>query len=75
MHGSPKDDDYDRDMQLPFKTFDDCISSTAPAYVSTMLEIIVDNTIAKAEKLKRLPQNKFTLSSYLSNIWQPPKAF
>lgn len=73
LHGSPKDKDYDRDMQLPFKTSHDCISSIAIAFVSIMVPI----TIAKPVEII-LPKSYFVLdqhiqSTYLASIWQPPK--
>lgn len=73
MHGSPKDKDYDRDMQLPFKTPTHCISSIVPAFVPVIPVIVIDKTMEIPEKKKNFPTNQFALSSYLSNIWQPPK--
>ena len=73
MHGSPKDKDYDKDMELPFKTSNSCISCISAAFVPLVPIVSVDKTIALPEKKKNFPANQFTLSSYLSNIWQPPK--
>ena len=42
MHGSPKDDDYDRDMQLPFKSSADCISNISFASVPAFIEFNFD---------------------------------
>lgn len=74
LHGSPKDKDYERDMQLPFKTSGDCLSSVAPAFVPSVNEISFDKPIELPEKKKNFPQNQFSSSSYLSSIWQPPKS-
>ena len=74
MHGSPKDKDYDRDMQLPFKTPTHCISSIVPAFVPLMPEISVDKPIELPEKKKTFATDQFALSSFLSSIWQPPKS-
>lgn len=74
MHGSPKDKDYDRDMQLPFKTSNDCISSISPAFVPSMTEISVDKPVELPEEKNGFPADQFILSSCLSSIWQPPKS-
>jgi hypothetical protein len=73
LHGSPKDKDYAKDMQLPFKTSDDCISYTAVAFVPLIaqqtLPVPTEIKPAKTFNLK----DRFILSSYLSKIWQPPR--
>lgn len=74
LHGSPKDKDYDRDMKLPFKTSGDCISAIATAFVPLMAPFSITRPIEIPEKKKFILQDQFTLSSYLSNIWQPPKS-
>ena len=73
MHGSPKDADYDRDMQLPFKKSADCVSVMASAAVPNQLAIVLEYPVffIQQEKIE-LDHNK-PLSSCLSNIWQPPK--
>jgi hypothetical protein len=74
LHGSPKDKDYERDMQLPFKTSGDCLSSVVPAFVPSINEICTEKPIEIAQKEKGIPQNQFLLSTYLASIWQPPKS-
>ena len=73
LHGSPKDKDYERDMQLPFKTSNDCVSSISPAFVTSMPEISIDKPVELSEKKNSFPTSQFSLSSFLSSIWQPPK--
>ncbi len=74
MHGSPKDNDYDRDMQLPFKTPSDCISTIAFAYVPTSLSISIPKPVLETTGIKYLrTKEAFLPSSYLSRIWQPPR--
>lgn len=69
--GNPKDSDYNRDMQLPFKTTD-CSSTitlaalTHPSFTNERLVFIVANNYPA------LKNNTFP-SSHLSDIWQPPK--
>lgn len=74
LHGSPKDKDYERDMQLPFKTSNDCVSSISPAFVPSMPEISVNKPVELPEKKNSFPKSQFSLSSFLSSIWQPPKS-
>lgn len=73
MHGSPKDKDYDRDMQLPFKTSGDCASAVSPAFVPMFVQHAAPAPIALILKNTAVFQNQFLLSSYLASIWQPPK--
>lgn len=73
LHGSPKDADYDRDMQLPFKKSADCVSVMVSAAVAEQLVMTLEYPVffVKQDKIE-LDHNK-PLSSCLSNIWQPPK--
>jgi hypothetical protein len=73
LHGSPKDKDYARDMQLPFKTSGDCLSSIAPAFVPALGEFSIEIPLTIFKEESSIPQLQFILSAYLSNIWQPPK--
>jgi hypothetical protein len=75
MHGSPKYADYERDMQLPFKTSGDCISSIVPAFVPVTVQLTVTRPIEILEKKIFNPRNQIFHSPYLSNIWQPPKFY
>lgn len=73
MHGSPKDADYDRDMQLPFKKSADCVSVMSSAAVADQFAITLEHPVFFIQQDKiELDHNK-PLSSCLSNIWQPPK--
>ena len=74
LYGSPADKDYDRDMQLPFKTSGDCISSVATAFVPLIIQFSIAKPVEISEKKNYVTQDRFLLSSYLSNIWQPPKS-
>lgn len=73
LHGSPKDKDYDRDMQLPFKTSGDCASSFSPAFVPFFVQHAAPAPLELKEKNTAVLQDQFLLSSYLASIWQPPK--
>ncbi|WP_157576773.1 hypothetical protein [Asinibacterium sp. OR53] len=74
MHGSPHDDDYDRDMQLPFKT---PIHTTAAAanYVAPAPISIIAPKVFFIEKKQPLIYNTIGYSfNYHSSVWQPPRA-
>jgi hypothetical protein len=73
MHSSPKDKDYDKDMELPFKTQDDCISSISPAFVPVFVQHDVPAPVELNTPKAFILKNQFLLSSYLANIWQPPR--
>ena len=73
MHGNPNDKDRDRDMQLPFKTSDYCACAVT-AFVSLIQQISIGNPDKIINLQYRIPKNDFINSSYLSNIWQPPKS-
>lgn len=73
MHGSPKDADYNRDMQLPFKKSADCLSVLVSAAIGHQLAVNLESPVFFVKQVKiEFDQNK-PLSSCLSNIWQPPK--
>ncbi len=74
LHGVKKDKDYDRDMKLPFKTSCDSVSSVAPAFVPIAVQLYIDKPLETNPKKKPVTQDRFSLSSYLASIWQPPKS-
>lgn len=74
LHGSPKDKDYDKDMQLPFKASGDYSASFANAFFNHYTIISVYSPILEVKNKEAILQNKYLLSAYLSNIWQPPKS-
>ena len=73
MHGSPKDDDYDRDMQLPFKTTSSAISVIFNADIPYTKAFYYAEPIRILEKKLYANTDPYLLSVYLSNIWQPPR--
>jgi hypothetical protein len=74
LHGSPKDKDYERDMQLPFKTSGEYLSSVSPDFVPAVLTIPITKTVEAPEKRKLSLQVLYLQSPCLSAIWQPPKS-
>ena len=75
MHGSPKDADYDRDMQLPFKkACPDCVSCiAAAAFVPLTVAFSIDKPLVQILPQNYFPQDQLLISAYLASIWQPPK--
>lgn len=74
MHGSPHDDDYDRDMQLPFKA---PIHSTVVItnFVTPTPIYVVVPKVFFIEKKQHLIYNTSGYSfNFHSSIWQPPRA-
>lgn len=74
LQGSPKDKDYDRDMQLPFKSSGDCLSVVSPAYIPVAPTVPVIKPLDVPPKEKITLQNLHLLSPHLSAIWQPPQS-
>ncbi len=69
--GSPKDKDYDRDMQLPFKTTDcsllaNIVVPLQPVSITTNPEFFVTNYYPAFK-------NNTSLPNHFSDIWQPPR--
>jgi hypothetical protein len=67
------DDDYEKDMQLPFKSYEGCASMNILAFVPNLVgdfvikpHYVYFNTII-------INHEDFLTSSFLPNIWQPPK--
>ena len=74
MHGSPMDKDHDRDMQLPFKSTDDCVSFFSNVFVPLLQQPAINNPTAGSQKKNYILRNHYIIPAYLANIWQPPKS-
>jgi hypothetical protein len=70
--GNVMDDDYDRDMELPFKSHD-----ISPAFSVVLLTSPIEYSLIKTVRFSKRDFNFYKFShlpsSYLSEIWQPPK--
>jgi len=72
--GSPKDKDYERDMQLPFKSSSFCIAASIADFVpltfqlSLLKHIEIDQKKLYGYFITSIP------SSSIASIWQPPKS-
>ena len=75
-HGIVVDDDYEKDMKLPFKSTNDCaaISVSTPPPSSPYTPIPQPVVVAESKKVFIKSKDLFLKSSYLSCIWQPPKS-
>lgn len=69
----PGDGDYERDMKLPFKTCHSCMTANITASVPAQVQLSIEKPARVIRKNRIIPRNQFIHSSYLSNIWQPPR--
>lgn len=73
MQGDVKDKDYDRDMQLPFKTAGEFFTSSATPFIPLNAHIDIQYRDEPIQIIWSLHQPAFIFSAYQVNIWQPPK--
>lgn len=70
--GDVHDADYDKDMKLPFKSHDNCVASIINIYLPSQKLVITKPTqFIETQHFKT--QETFLQSTFLSNIWQPPR--
>jgi hypothetical protein len=70
--GDVKDSDYDKDMKLPFKTHDNCVTAISNVYLPSA-KVSIQKPIQFLPKKSFIKKDHSLLTSHLSNIWQPPK--
>jgi len=68
------DEDHTQDMKLPFKSDDGCINITLTAVISCPLSDLILKPYCSETKTFFTYKESFLPSSFLSTIWQPPKA-
>ena len=73
MHGSPHDADYDRDMQLPFKTCSHLNSGIQNGFVPFSISYTVPKPLIISKNKFFFTKSTFIASHYFATIWQPPK--
>lgn len=66
------DNDYDKDMKLPFKSHDGHAGFNAVAYMPSRIHFVV-KPVFRETKTFNNHYEKFFTSVDLSCIWQPPK--
>jgi hypothetical protein len=69
------DDDYAKDMQLPFKSHDDCYSISFNAINTNCFSVTVEKPVIRNNKEHIIFNDDFIYSVFLSSIWQPPRPF
>lgn len=71
-HGNVVDDDYEKDMKLPFKTTSSDFG--ASQWVSSFTVFIMPQLLTDYEEsMSFTPKSLVLFSSYLSAVWQPPR--
>jgi len=73
-NGNKVDDDYDKDMKLPFKTVSDIASSCVINIPPTAFTISQPTFEYQEIKKKYSHTSNLLLPSFSANIWQPPKS-
>jgi len=73
--GNVIDSDYNEDMKLPFKAENNTLALTSSAYFPLLSIISIIVPAQFTEKNAYAVTEPFIHSSYLSNIWQPPRSF
>lgn len=73
LQGNVKDKDYDRDMQLPFKTAGEFFASSATPFVPLNAQIVLHYPEDANNIVWSQQTTPFLFSAYQVNIWQPPK--
>ncbi|GEO07117.1 hypothetical protein AAE02nite_47810 [Adhaeribacter aerolatus] len=74
LNGNAKDADYTRDQQLPLKSNDFIVSTTAGFFMPAFFPILNFNYPALIPDYGQVPNDNFRPSQFLSQIWQPPKS-
>ena len=73
FNGDPRDADYEKDMQLPFKSHSLCelitIAIVLPSTYSQTILPVYNNF-----KVNIPPDENLLSADFLSAIWQPPRA-
>ena len=68
------DEDYSKDMKLPFKSNQGCTDITIKAPVANPFNTVLLKPINIGSKTFTLYNDMFLPSFFLPNIWQPPKS-
>jgi len=73
MHGEVQDDDFDKDMKLPFKSHSSCSCSTITYLQPAPNYDLFYNVFFKATTNTNFAYTSSFIPNYFSSIWQPPK--
>lgn len=69
--GNPVDDDYARDMQLPFKT-SDCIQAITSIVIPEQIVISNEPFLVSTRSFSKV-KNDWNPSNYIESIFRPPQ--
>jgi hypothetical protein len=73
-YAAKKDEDYAKDMTLPFKANDSMIHATIADFIPNNISVAITKIIyATSVQVVAFDESNFH-SSFFSNIWQPPKS-
>ena len=67
-----QDADYAKDMKLPFKSHDNCMASIINLYLPSQ-KVVITRPVLFIENQHFKTQDQILQSTFLSNIWQPPR--
>jgi hypothetical protein len=73
-YAAKPDEDYAKDMTLPFKANDSMINATIADFIPTTHYISPARTLYASSVEFVTFDEQYISSSFLSNIWQPPKS-
>ena len=71
--GDVKDADYESDMKLPFKTHGNITMAVSNVFLPS-LKVIIEKPVQFLQNKSFVNKDLFLQSSFLSNIWQPPRS-
>lgn len=74
LNGNVKDADYTRDRQLPLKAPDYIASATTGVFMPAFFPDLNFTPPLPAVIYRKVLNDDFRTSQYLSQIWQPPKS-
>jgi hypothetical protein len=68
-----KVDDFEKDKQLPFKSYEDCSGSSMLGFLPNQIRELTIKSPYTISKNLIIESEACFISSFLANIWQPPK--
>jgi hypothetical protein len=67
------DDDYTRDMQLPFKSHEDCYTISFNAITVNFFPASIEKPITLSPEKHLITNDEFINVVFRSSVWQPPR--
>jgi len=66
--------DHDKDMQLPFKSKEGSLNVLSLSFIQNFTSVKIINPFERELKTYMIHNDHLFNSTFLSNIWQPPKS-